>query len=81
VSGSHDKLIKVWDVQKFKNITTLTGHTQGVWATTFTPDGKLFFSGSPDKTIMLWDFKKGKPTSQLKEHKNKVYWVSASDNG
>ena len=27
VSGSHDKLIKVWDVQKFKNVATLTGHS------------------------------------------------------
>lgn len=27
VTGSHDKLIKVWDINKFKNTNTLEGHT------------------------------------------------------
>jgi WD40 repeat protein len=71
-SGSHDKSIKLWDIQKFKQTTKLTGHTAGVWALAFSMDGKVLLSGSPDKTILVWDPKKAKPLAQLKDHPTKV---------
>ena len=79
VTGSHDKLIKLWDLNKFKNTSVLEGHTGGVWATDFSYDGKLLMSASPDRTIMLWDLKKKKPSHTLKEHKNKVYIASFNE--
>lgn len=39
VTGSHDKTIKVWDINKEKSLNTLKGHTQGVWGINYHPSG------------------------------------------
>lgn len=94
VTGGHDKLIKVWDYLKLKPVSILEGHSylfffynsyllihsEGVWSTEFSNDGKILLSGSPDKSLILWDLKKKKPAQTLKEHKNKVYWCNFNEN-
>jgi WD40 repeat protein len=37
----------------------LTGHTDGVQAIAFSPDGILLASGSRDKTVWLWQVDEG----------------------
>src|ERR1700736_1239626 len=39
---------------------TLKGHTESVYSTAFTPDGKYVVTGSFDKTIKVWDAATGK---------------------
>ena len=40
VSGSHDKTVKVWDLNKpQKSVATLTGHKEGVWCVNYHKDG------------------------------------------
>ena len=39
---------------------TLKGHTESVYSTAFTPDGKYVVTGSFDKTIKVWDSTSGK---------------------
>ena len=68
VSGSSDKTIRVWDIEKGK-VKVLKGHT-GLVTTLLTRKGKLA-SGSDDKTIRVWDIEKGK-VKVLKGHTN---WV------
>jgi WD40 repeat protein len=53
-SGSADSTIKLWSVNRLKEITTLKGHSDAVTAVAFSCDGKYLASGSDDSTIKLW---------------------------
>ena len=54
-SGSIDGTVKLWDIEKKENITTLEGHTSFVNSVAFSPDGTTLVSGSNDGTVLLWD--------------------------
>lgn len=47
------------------DLQTLEGHTTGVNAVAFSPDGQLVASGSHDSTIKLWDVATGTTTQTL----------------
>jgi WD40 repeat protein len=55
ISGSWDKTLRVWDIETWECIRTLTGHTDSVFALAVTPDGKYVISASKDKTLRVWD--------------------------
>jgi len=59
----------------------LLGHTDGVLALDFSPDGRLLASASHDGTIRLWDVETGKPLHTFKGHTSAVYSVSFSRDG
>jgi len=42
-------------VSSGREIRSLTGHSDNVWAVAFSPDGKLALSGSQDDTLKLWE--------------------------
>jgi WD40 repeat protein len=52
--------ITIVDVASGKEILKLAGHTGGVTALAFSPDGKLLISGGLDKAVMAWDVPTGK---------------------
>jgi len=52
-SGSFDHTIKVWDLESFKCIKTLTGH-KGYIHSLVTGKKYHLLSGSGDKTIKIW---------------------------
>jgi len=53
-SGSEDKRIGIWDIEKHKNITMLKGHSSSVWSVSWSPDGNQIASGSWDNSIGIW---------------------------
>lgn len=59
VSGSYDKVVKVWDMASCKLLTNLIGHTGYINTVTVSPDGSLCASGGKDQSAMLWDLNKG----------------------
>ncbi|MBC6472572.1 MAG: hypothetical protein GDA48_06970 [Hormoscilla sp. GM102CHS1] len=46
-----DDTIKIWSLETFREIATLTGHSSSVISS---PDGKTLASGSDNKTIKIW---------------------------
>jgi WD40 repeat protein len=57
-SGSIDRTIRLWDIERSAETARLEGHTDWVMALAPLSDGRLA-SGSNDKTIRLWDLKRG----------------------
>ncbi|OCK96077.1 putative G-protein beta WD 40 repeat-containing protein [Cenococcum geophilum 1.58] len=62
-------------------IQTLTGHSDGVRAVAFSPDGKQIASGSSDETIKLWDAMTGDLQKPLAGHSGSVRAVAFSPDG
>ena len=80
-TGSHDKTIKLWDVNKDKSVRTLTGHKEGVWCLNYHNSGQQFVTASPEGIAKVWDVKSGKPTHDLKVHTKRVFWATYDNQG
>ena len=46
-------VITLWDVESGEALKTLGGHTGGIWALSFAPDGERIVSGGFDGTVRL----------------------------
>ena len=57
--------IRLWNLARADEKTTLAGHTQGVPGVAFSPDGKWLVSVSKDRTVRVWDPVKGVPLKIL----------------
>ncbi len=60
----------------------MTGHTRGVGAVSFSPDGARILSGSDDKSLRMWDAATGQPVGDpMTGHSGAVYSVAFSPDG
>ena len=55
ISGSYDKLVKVWSVATKREVATCIGHAGEVFAVAPMPNSKRFLSGSADRTVRVWN--------------------------
>ncbi len=67
ISGSEDKIIRVWDANTGELIKKLKGHRSAVLCLENMGDG-LFASGSWDKTIKIWNSFSGQELHTLSGH-------------
>ncbi|KAI8871855.1 dynein regulator [Ramicandelaber brevisporus] len=68
ISGSRDKVIKLWETASGRCLHTFTGHDNWVRQIVFHPSGKFMLSASDDKTVRSWDLATGRCSKQLQAH-------------
>ncbi len=81
LSGSYDKTLRLWDIEKGECVKIFSGHEDKVTSVSITPDGKYALSGSNDKTLRLWDMEKGECVKTFSGHEYKVTSVSITSDG
>jgi WD40 repeat protein/tRNA A-37 threonylcarbamoyl transferase component Bud32 len=77
----HPDEVTIWDAATRQELLTLQGHTGGVTAVCFSPDGTRLASASYDKTVKVWDAATGRETATLKGHTDWVRGVCFSPDG
>jgi WD40 repeat protein len=70
-SGRSSK-IDVWDLEEWKIIRSLEGHTQSVSGMTLTNNDDILISASDDKTLKIWDLKSYSCLQTLSAHSDNV---------
>ena len=63
-----------WQRQTHLEIKTFRGHSDGVWAVAFSPDGRRIATGSSDHTAKVWDAATAQELLTLTGHND---WVSS----
>jgi WD40 repeat protein len=48
-------MVKIWDMDSYKIVATLRGHTDEILSVDFSPNGKVLATCSADNTIRFWD--------------------------
>jgi WD40 repeat protein len=74
-------VISVNNATLITQISTLTGHTQGVTGVAFSPDGRYVISSSDDQTLILWDAAAGSMIRQFSGHGQPIEAVAYSPDG
>ncbi|KAH6585755.1 hypothetical protein BASA61_006738 [Batrachochytrium salamandrivorans] len=77
ITGSYDRLCKIWDTANGTELRSLEGHNNVVYALAFNnPYGDKIATGSFDKTAKIWDSNTGKCLHSLTGHTKEVVCLS-----
>jgi WD40 repeat protein len=76
VSGSHDTTLKVWDLERGRELRKLEGHSHWVNTVAVSPDGRRAVSGSVDQTLRVWDLETGHELRVLEGKSGRGYCLS-----
>ncbi|XP_046396386.1 WD repeat-containing protein 48 [Ischnura elegans] len=80
VSGSTEKVLRVWDPRTCTKLMKLKGHSDNVKALVLNTDGTQCLSGSSDGTIKLWSLGQQRCISTIRVHTEGVWTLLSNDN-
>src|SRR6185295_17335701 len=73
--------LQIWDTYTEREIARFTGHTLGVRACEWSPDGRTIVSASHDDTLKLWDAETGEQLVTMSGHRGSVTSCAYSPDG
>jgi len=73
VSGSTEKVLRVWDPRFCTKLMKLRGHTDNIKALVLNRDGTQCLSASSDGTIKLWSLGQQRCMQTFRVHKEGVW--------
>ncbi|MDZ8094123.1 MAG: WD40 repeat domain-containing protein [Nostoc sp. DedQUE05] len=79
-SGSHDKTIKLWNIQTSQLISTLGEGLSSLYALAFSPDGKTLYSNNWNE-IKIWNLQNQQEIRTLKGHFDAVLSLAVAPDG
>ncbi|KAG1657346.1 WD repeat-containing protein 48 [Nymphon striatum] len=79
VSGSTEKVLRVWDPRTCAKTMKLKGHTDNVKALVMNRDGTQCLSASSDGTIRLWSFGQQRCIATIRAHDEGVWALQANE--
>eukprot|EP00095_Tigriopus_kingsejongensis_P000390 maker-scaffold19_size710362-snap-gene-0.20 protein:Tk00390 transcript:maker-scaffold19_size710362-snap-gene-0.20-mRNA-1 annotation:"wd repeat-containing protein 48" len=79
VSGSTEKVLRVWDPRTCGKMMKLKGHTDNVKALILNRDGTQCLSGSSDGTIKLWNLGQQRCVSTFYSHEEGVWALQTNE--
>jgi GTPase SAR1 family protein len=74
-------MVRLWDLESGRCLQVLEGHSDTIYSTAWSPDGRHALSGSEDSTVRLWDLESGRCLRTLAGHHGIVYSVAWSPDG
>jgi WD40 repeat protein len=77
LSGGADGTLRLWDLEKGRQLSVLRGHSGKVWSVAFTPDGHAALSAGKDKVVRLWDLERGEQRHAWPDRTNRALALSA----
>jgi WD40 repeat protein len=81
LSGSQDRSLRWWDLDRGACLRELRGHTGAVSAVALSGDGRRALSGSADHSLRWWDLESGACLRKLRGHAGEVSAVALSGDG
>ncbi|MCI0459204.1 MAG: protein kinase, partial [Gemmataceae bacterium] len=81
VTGSSDKVARLWDVATGQPLGFSLTHKGEVRVVAFSPDGQSVLTGSEDRTARLWDARTGQPLGPPLVHEGAVVALAFSPDG
>ncbi|KDR71860.1 hypothetical protein GALMADRAFT_253641 [Galerina marginata CBS 339.88] len=78
VSGSPERVVRLWDPRTGKRTGKLVGHTDNIRAILISEDSKYLLTGSADATIKLWSLSSQRCLHTFTHHTDSV-WSLFSD--
>lgn len=81
VSGSHDKTLRIWNVEAGMCEKILAGHRKCVQCLKLFDNDKQIVSGSRDKTLKVWSVDTGLCMYTLTGHSNVILSCAVTNNG
>jgi WD40 repeat protein len=81
VSGSADRTVRVWDVERGRELRTMTGHSSAVTSVALADQAHLVVSGSYDGIVRVSMIDDNALSAPLFGHTDRIWGVSVSTRG